>query len=68
MTVWIWDERGTRIVRTSFVRNFTFEEKGDRGVTIIGWFNDKESFRIKTCQDLEEARKFLVKIIGEDEV
>jgi hypothetical protein len=59
----VWNVEETRVVRFSFIRNFTLEEKEGRGVNIIGWFNDKESFRLKVCKDFVEAHAFLKGLI-----
>jgi hypothetical protein len=57
----IWDEKETRLIRFSFIRNFTLEPD-DNCVKVIGWFSDSESFHLKTCTNFAEAQTFLKNI------
>jgi hypothetical protein len=54
----IWDEKETRAVRFSFIRNFTLDQ-GDNCIHVTGWFNDSESFHLKTFRSYEEAQVYV---------
>jgi hypothetical protein len=63
----LWNVEETRAVRYSYIRNFTLDP-GDNCINLIGWFNDSESFLVKSFKSYAEGQKYLKKeIFGEKE-
>lgn len=58
--------RGDLVVDLEKVRNFSIMLDGQK-VTLLGWFNDKESIFINYFGNLKEAKKYLSKILGIEE-